>query len=192
MRPVTRTEKILFPIVVAVVVSLGYLFQFRSAGPDTLLMGGEKFTPAELDTMEAAFAGANLNGAQRDNDNRIRVPRGQQAKYMAALADKKALPNNAFRYLEDVNVQSSFLDTPDQRERRGNLQHQAIALAAVQISPADPGFVAHFRMEHASRDSRAPPRLHARFTGRYTGSSRAGRARAGSRTRRSSARRTAR
>ena len=56
-------------------------------------MNGEPLPASDLPAMEAAFDKAKLNTLRIDG-TRIRVPRGQQAAYMAALADAKALPHN--------------------------------------------------------------------------------------------------
>lgn len=103
---------------VLVVVSLVYLFRYQTSSPDLYLMGGERFSASDLAAMEAAFAAANLNSYEIEG-NRIRVPRGQKAQYMAALADKKAVPSGFFRYLDEaVNSQSSFLEDRHQRDER--------------------------------------------------------------------------
>jgi flagellar M-ring protein FliF len=62
-------------------------------------MGGEPFAAAQLPAMQAAFASAGLMNAEFEG-NRIKVPRGQQALYMGALADAGALPANFGTYLE--------------------------------------------------------------------------------------------
>lgn len=108
-------------LLTVVVVSLVYLLRFHTSGPDLYLMEGDAFTPAELDTMEAAFSSAGLGAYQRDK-NRIRIPRGEQAKYMAALAEKSALPRNSFRYLEAaINGQGGLFDSNQQRQHRYNV-----------------------------------------------------------------------
>ena len=105
-------------LLTVVVVSLVYLLRFHTSGPDLYLMEGEVFTPAELGNMEMAFSSAGLASYQRDR-NRIRIPRGEQAKYMAALAEKSALPGNSYRYLEAaINGQGSWSDTAQQRQHR--------------------------------------------------------------------------
>src|SRR5688500_5964225 len=76
-----------------VVVSMGYLFRQGAAGPDAYLFGGEPLPEGQLTRVEAAIAQAGLSGYVREG-NRIRVPAGQQATYLAAVADKDALPPN--------------------------------------------------------------------------------------------------
>jgi flagellar M-ring protein FliF len=108
-------------LLTVVVVSLVYLLRFHTSGPDLYLMDGEMFTPAELGNMEMAFASAGLGSYRRDG-NRIRIPRGEQAKYMAALAEKSALPGNSFRPLETaINGQGGLFDSNQQRQHRYNV-----------------------------------------------------------------------
>src|SRR6185503_10437378 len=67
----------------------------------TYLFGGEPISSGQLDRIEAAFGKANLQDFQREGF-RIRVPTGQQAKYMAAVADAGALPPNFNTILENA------------------------------------------------------------------------------------------
>jgi flagellar M-ring protein FliF len=88
-------------LLAVVVVSLGYLFQQGTAGPDVYLFGGEYLPESQLNEIEAAIAQAKLSGHQREG-NRIRVPAGQQAAYLAAVADAGALPPNFNKILENA------------------------------------------------------------------------------------------
>ncbi len=99
MTPGARlTAGLLFAVVV---VSVGYLFRQSAAGPDAYLFGGEPLSNGQLTRAEAAIAQAGLSGFQREG-NRIRVPSGQQAQYLAAVADGGALPPNFNTILEDA------------------------------------------------------------------------------------------
>jgi flagellar M-ring protein FliF len=100
-----------------VVVSLVWLFRSSTGGPDGYLMNGEPFPASQLPAMIAAFGDANLNGYQVDG-NRIRVPRGQEAKYMAALAAKNALPHNPLDYIDRALTDNPFLSDRHQREAK--------------------------------------------------------------------------
>lgn len=88
-------------LLAVVVVSVGYLFQHGASGPDTYLFGGEPISSGQLDRIEAAIAKAGLSDFQREGF-RIRVPSGQQAKYLAAVADAGALPPNFNTILENA------------------------------------------------------------------------------------------
>lgn len=111
-------------LLAVVVISLVYLFRYQTSSPDLDLMNGVALSANDITAMEAAFASANLNSYEVQG-NRIRVPRGQKSLYIAAAADKKALPNDFFRYLDEaVNGQSSWLETRQQREERIKLGKQ--------------------------------------------------------------------
>jgi flagellar biosynthesis/type III secretory pathway M-ring protein FliF/YscJ len=68
-----------------------WLARQRDSAPDVYLMGGESFSAGQLRDMEGAFGKAGLADYEIDSQ-KVRVPRGQQARYMAALADESALP----------------------------------------------------------------------------------------------------
>jgi flagellar M-ring protein FliF len=95
-------------LVAVIVVSLAYLFNHQFAGPDSYLMGGEPVSPQEINEVLAAFGQAGLKDHQLDG-LRIRVPRGQEATYMAALADAGALPKNYGSYLQKALADSGPL-----------------------------------------------------------------------------------
>src|SRR5262245_48285288 len=93
-------------LLAVVVVSMGYLFRMGTSGPDAYLFGGEPLSDGQLTRVEAAIAKAGLSDYQREG-NRIRVPAGQQAKYLAAVADAGALPQNFNTILENALNQSN-------------------------------------------------------------------------------------
>ncbi len=95
-------------LLAVVVVSVGYLFRQSTGGPDAFLFGGEPLSDGQLTRVEAAIAQAGLSGSQREG-NRIRVPAGQQAKYLAAVADGGALPPNFNTILEEAAWQGGPL-----------------------------------------------------------------------------------
>jgi flagellar M-ring protein FliF len=103
-------------LLVVVVVSLGYLFQHQMSGPDGYLMNDEPIPASYLPAMEAALGKANLTYTAEGG--RIRIPRGQQAAYMAALADAKALPPNFGSALRGALDAGSPFESPKQRELR--------------------------------------------------------------------------
>src|SRR3990172_4094247 len=86
-------------LLAVVVTSMGYLFQQGTAGPDEFLFGGEYLPDSQLNRIEGAIAQAGLSGHKREG-NRIRVPAGQKAAYLAAVADADALPPNFNTLLE--------------------------------------------------------------------------------------------
>ncbi len=106
-----------------VVISLGYLFAQRSYGPGVYLMGGEPFPPNAVRDMEAAFAQAGLNSYEIEG-TRIRVPRGQQTAYMAALADANALPRDFGEMMERALDGSSVWEDREKRRERLKIAKQ--------------------------------------------------------------------
>ena len=73
-------------LLVVIVVSVTYLFNHQFSSGDAYLFGGEAVSASEIPAMQAAFGKVGLNDAEFDG-NRIRVPRGKQAAYVAALAE---------------------------------------------------------------------------------------------------------
>lgn len=110
-------------LLAVVVVSMGYLFQHTTTGPDTFLFGGEPLSDGQLNRVEAAIAQAGLSGFQREG-NRIRVPAGQQAKYLAAVADGGALPANFNTILEDALGRGGPWESREQTRERLKIAKQ--------------------------------------------------------------------
>ncbi len=97
-----------------IVVSLIWLFGRHLEPSEVYLMGGQPFSPAQLRHMESALGQAGL-GDYEVEGTRMRVPQGQQAKYMAALAEAGALPADFGEYLQKaVNTSSFMLSGPRQ------------------------------------------------------------------------------
>lgn len=110
-------------LLAVVVVSVGYLFQHTATGPDAFLFGGEPLSDGQLTRVEAAIAQAGLSDFQREG-GRIRVPAGQQAKYLAAVADGGALPANFNTILEDAIGKGSPWDTQQVARERLKIAKQ--------------------------------------------------------------------
>jgi len=79
-------------LLVAVVVSLGYLFNTQSSGADAYLLNGQSFTADEMSVMEGAFGKAGLSDYTVDG-SRIRISKSRQAAFLGALADQGAMPS---------------------------------------------------------------------------------------------------
>jgi flagellar M-ring protein FliF len=88
-------------LLAVVVVSLGYLFQYQTGGPDEYLFGGAYLPESQINQIEGAIAQAKLSGHRREG-NRILVPAGEKALYLAAVVDGGALPANFHTYLENA------------------------------------------------------------------------------------------
>jgi flagellar M-ring protein FliF len=91
LSPAARTTTAL--LLVAIAVSFVFLFNHPFSGGDCYLFGGEPVAFSEINAMTAAFGKAGLADFELEG-NRIRVQRGKQAIYMAALADAGVLPRN--------------------------------------------------------------------------------------------------
>lgn len=121
-------------LLAVIVVALAFLFRGQSGGADSFLMNGEAFPASQLPAMIAAFGDANLNDYQVDG-NRIRVPRGQEAKYMAALAAKDALPSNPLAYLERGLDDNPLFSDRHQRELRARVKKQRVLSEVITAMP---------------------------------------------------------
>jgi len=121
-------------LLAVVVVSLGYLFQHTASGPDAFLFGGEPLSDGQLNRVEAAIAQAGLSDFHREG-NRIRVPAGQQAKYLAAVADGGALPANFNTILEDSLGRGSPWDTREVQRARYKVAMQQTLSEIVRAMP---------------------------------------------------------
>lgn len=110
-------------LLAVVVVSLGYLFQQGTAGPDVFLFGGEYLPESQLNQITAAIAQAGLSGYEQQG-NRIRVPAGQQAAYLAAVADAGALPPNFNKILEDALDKGGPLESRQAIQQRLKIAKQ--------------------------------------------------------------------
>ncbi len=123
-RSMSAGSRITAGLLLAVIVaSLALLLRWQVGGPDSYLMNGEQFPASQLPAMIAAFGEANLNDYKVEG-TRIRVPRGQEAKYMAALAAKNALPHNPLDYLDRALSDSPLWTDRHQRETRLRLEKQ--------------------------------------------------------------------
>ena len=126
MSPGTRIAAGL--LLVVIVISLVYLFQYQATSGDEYLLDGRPFSSSEVAAIEAAFAKADL-GKSTIVGNRIRIPRGQKAVYLAALADNNALPADFYKYLDEATAgDSPFASTRSIEMKRWNAKQKELAL----------------------------------------------------------------
>ena len=98
-------------LLVVTVASLGYLFTsgFHPGG-DVFLLDNRAFTSDELTPMLGAFATEGLADAEIVG-GRIRVPRGKETAYVAALAKAGVLPHDFSSILDNaINKSGPFED----------------------------------------------------------------------------------
>ncbi|MHB1035598.1 MAG: flagellar M-ring protein FliF C-terminal domain-containing protein [Pirellulales bacterium] len=109
-------------LLVVIVISLGYLFNYPMSGGNDDLMNGEPVRPEELNAMLGALGKAGLT--YEVEGNRVRIPRGQQAKYMAALADAGVLPAHFGDYLTKALNDGGPFDPKQKQEERWKIGKQ--------------------------------------------------------------------
>ena len=107
MTPAARITALL--LLGVIVVSMGYLVQHHSASPDQFIFNGDFLPGRDVDRAEAAIAQAGLSDYQRVG-NRIKVPQGQKAEYLAAVADAGALPPDFNKVLDKAFELGPFTD----------------------------------------------------------------------------------
>ena len=89
MTPVARGTLALS--VVVVTAGIAYLARHEMIEQHTYLLGGEVFSTSQLSAMQSAFGKAGLEA--HVDAGRIRIPQGQESKYMAALAETGSTPS---------------------------------------------------------------------------------------------------
>lgn len=102
-------------LLAVVVASAGFLFNHQVTGGDAYLLEGQHFSTAELQAIESAFGQAGLNNFDFDG-GRVRVPRAQKAKYMAALVDGNAMPAHFGSHLDAAVSKPSPFTSKQQQD----------------------------------------------------------------------------
>jgi flagellar M-ring protein FliF len=121
-------------LLAVVVISVGYLFQYPSAGPDEYLFGGAFIPDGQLNQIEAAMAQAGLNAHRREG-NRILVPVGLRAEYIAAVADAGALPPNFHNFLENALSQGGPWESAEATRERLKIARQQMLGEIIRHMP---------------------------------------------------------
>ena len=126
MTPGARVTSALLLIVT--VVSLGYLFTSGfTPGGDVFLLDNRAFRSDELTPMLAAFATDGLP-APEIVGGRIRVARGKETAYVAALAKAEALPEDFSSILDNaLNKSGTFEDKSKFQARLRHGKQQFLA-----------------------------------------------------------------
>ena len=146
MTPAARVSAALALVVAA--VSLVYLVQAERGGTDAWLMGGQSISAAQLQNMQAALGKGGVES--HAEAGRLRVPRGQESKAMAALAEAGALPVDFNGFLEKAVApggwmslnrnQAAAMKIARQRELQ-NIINEMVEKSAVLIDEhSDGGF----------------------------------------------------
>ncbi len=133
MPPASRIISVL--LVIVIVVSVGYLVTYTyQGGSGSYLFGGHEFSERDLQYMEAAFAKAGLKRWKRVG-NRLRIPRGQEHAYVAALADGNALPRDFNSIFDEMMAKSNPFESPKSRDMRARLLKQKYLSLVVSNLP---------------------------------------------------------
>jgi flagellar M-ring protein FliF len=130
MTPAARLTAGLLAAVIG--VSLGFLFQRQTSGPNEYLFGGVMLSPHDANRVELAIAQAGLSGWEREG-NRIRVPRGNKAEYLAAVESAGVMPRDVNNIMPDVYKETSPFDsnrTQQGREKAANEQRLSMLVSA--------------------------------------------------------------
>ncbi|MEM9827575.1 MAG: flagellar M-ring protein FliF C-terminal domain-containing protein [Planctomycetota bacterium] len=114
-------------LVLAVVVSLGFLVRGEWETGREPLFGGQAFAETELNEMEFAFSRAGLADWKRDG-TRMLVPTADKASYLAALDESKTLSMSIRSNLQEAIANSSVFESSEmQRARRQTARQQDVA-----------------------------------------------------------------
>ncbi|MEN6452204.1 MAG: hypothetical protein ABFC96_17070 [Thermoguttaceae bacterium] len=113
-------------LVTGLLLTFGYLGTRPAPGPDVDLMQGP-VAADQLPAMVAAFAKANLKGYEIRGTS-ILVPRGEEAAYMAALSDAKALPRLGDAMEDAIKAGNPFMSSRDREEMLKNAKQRELAL----------------------------------------------------------------
>lgn len=139
-------------LLAVVLTSLVFLFRQGTAGPDAFLFGGEYLTSSQLQRIEAAIAG--LDGYAIES-NRIRVPRGQEAKFMAAIAEAEAMPADFHRLLEKaISAGGVFGSKEDKRQQIKAAREHQLSMWISAMQGVEEAFVIYHESEE--RVARSP------------------------------------
>ena len=111
----------------AIVVGIALLFNHPFSAGDCYLFGGEPVAFTEINAMTAAFGKAGLKDFELEG-NRIRVPHGKYADYMAALADGGVLPRNFLDPIKkSLEGNSMIVDRKTREEKIKVAQQEQLA-----------------------------------------------------------------
>ena len=142
-------------LVVAIGISLVFLFRQQTETADELLFGGRTLTNEEIASMSAALSQADLNGWDTEG-NRLRVPRGQRHTYIAALVENNALPQDAGSAWEKMFTEHS----PFENRKMGELRtryalEKDLAFTIREFSGIEKASV---KIQEIMNDATFPPR----------------------------------
>lgn len=107
-------------LLAVVVVSVGFLFQQSTLGPDEYLFGAEPLSASEINAMTAAMSQAGLNDFEVQGAH-IRVPRSNRHEYIGAVAAADALPTHAKDFMVKALQEGSVFESREEKMQRMKL-----------------------------------------------------------------------
>ncbi len=113
MTPGARLTAALLAVVI--VISIGYLFTMSGDTSGEYLLAGRSFDGNEMARVQAAFGQAGLNGATIEG-TKIKIPAGEEAKYLAAMASNGVLPQDFADIMENAMADLSPFSSRESRK----------------------------------------------------------------------------
>jgi flagellar M-ring protein FliF len=142
-------------LLVAVVVSLGYLFNAQSGGAEAYLLNGQSFTADEMAAMEGAFGKAGLSDYTVEG-SRIRVTKARQAAFLGALADAGAMPARFGDFLGQATSAAGPFTGREQREEMIKIAKQKELALVIRSMNGVESAAVHYDSQKQPRFNKAP------------------------------------
>ena len=117
-------------LVIAIIVSLGFLVRGGTDRDEEFLFGGQSFGAQELAAVERAFSRAGLNDWRREG-NRVRIPAKSKSIYYAALEESATLPMSLRSHVQDAIDATTVFDSNDLRKARESVAKEQELAATV-------------------------------------------------------------
>lgn len=130
----------------ALFAGLAYLGNQQVSSADCYLLDGELFSATQLREIQAALGKAGLES--QVEGAKVKVPRGQEAKYMAALASSGALADFGSYMKQAVSGNNLMLYGPQQEARAKVALLSELQLAICRMPGIESAFV------HIDQESR--------------------------------------
>ena len=131
----------------AVVVGLVYLNTGPPGGDHEYLLGGRALSDQEIDRVQVAFSQAGLSDWQIES-NRVRIPRVDRHAYIAALADKQAMPETFGSAWERMLDSNSLFESSSVRQlRQRHAMERELSLVVSRMAGIEEATVTYDEVE---------------------------------------------
>ncbi len=144
-------------LLVAIVVSLFFLFRVDVGGHEDLFDRRVTLSPKEVIALESAFAQSSLPVSKTIND-RILVPQGKKFDYLEAAAEYSALPRSTTDYVMDALTRETTFGVGSSDRWKQRVNHSYELMLGRIISEINGIEDAHVRFEE-ELVSRLPRRM---------------------------------